>query len=68
VLEPRFGSGQDTSTTGMIFVVENEIQTRSLNSIVWPRRGVTFSGDNSLGAHVRVRYFKGARVPPPRAG
>jgi len=65
LLERRFVSGEDTRAPGMIFEVENEFLMRSLNTAVWPRSGFTFIGDNALGAHIRVRYFEGARVPPP---
>jgi hypothetical protein len=34
-----------------------------LNSAVWPLTGTTFIGDNPLGSHIRIRYFRGARVP-----
>ena len=64
-LERRFVSGEDTRAPGMIFELQNEGLMRTLNTAVWPRSGFTFIGDTPHGAHVRVRYFEGARVPPP---
>jgi hypothetical protein len=65
VLERRFVSGEDTRAHGLIFELENDALMRSLNSAVWPLTGTTFIGENPIGAHVRVRYFRGARVPLP---
>jgi hypothetical protein len=65
VLERRFRSGQDTRAQGILFDLENEEVMKGLNTAVWPRTGYTFIGESSLGAHIRVRYFEGARVPPP---
>jgi hypothetical protein len=67
ILEGRFTSGQDTRAQGILFEVENADLMSALNTAVWPRTGYTFIGVNPLGAHIRVRYFEGARVPPPAA-
>jgi hypothetical protein len=40
---------------------------KGLNTAVWPLTGYTFIGDNPLGAHIRVRWFDGARIPPPHS-
>jgi hypothetical protein len=65
LLEGRFLSGEDTRAQGLLFDLENDQLMTSLNSAVWPLTGTTFIGENPLGAHIRIRYFSGARVPPP---
>ena len=67
LLEGRFVSGVDTRAQGILFELENEDVMRGLNVAVWPRTGYTFIGENTSGAHVRVRWFEGARVPPPQS-
>jgi hypothetical protein len=67
LLERRFVSGEDTRAQGLLFELENEDVMRGLNVAVWPRTGYTFIGENTRGSHVRVRWFEGARVPPPQA-
>jgi hypothetical protein len=63
LLEGRFLSGEDTRAQGIVFDLENDQMMRGLNSAVWPLTGTTFIGDNPLGSHMRIRYFRGARVP-----
>jgi hypothetical protein len=65
LLEERFRSGEDTRGQGLLFELENDRLMMSLNSAVWPLTGTTFIGENPLGAHIRIRYFDGARVPLP---
>jgi hypothetical protein len=65
LLEQRFTSGEDPSGQGMIFELENEGMRRHLNNAYWPNSDFFFIGENEHGAHVRVHYFPGARVPPP---
>jgi hypothetical protein len=65
LLEQRFRSGEDTRAQGLILDLENDQLMTSLNTAVWPLTGATFIGENSLGAHIRIRYFDGAHVPPP---
>jgi hypothetical protein len=64
-LERRFVSGEDTRGKGLLFELQNDQLMRTLNSAVWPLTGTTFIGENPMGAHIRVRYFSGAQVPPP---
>ncbi len=66
LLEQRFTSGEDRRGQGMIFELENEGMRRHLNNAYWPNSDFFFIGENEHGAHVRVHYFPGARVPPPR--
>jgi hypothetical protein len=35
------------------------------NKALWLPADFTFIGENELGAHVRVHWFPGARVPTP---
>lgn len=65
LLERRFVSGEDTRAQGILFELENEDVMRGLNAAVWPQTGYTFIGENTRGSHVRIRWFEGARVPPP---
>jgi hypothetical protein len=66
-LERRFVSGEDSRAQGLLFELENEDVMRGLNVAVWPQTGYTFIGENTRGSHVRVRWFEGARIPPPAA-
>jgi hypothetical protein len=65
LLEARFLSGEDTRAQGIVFDLENDQLMKGLNSAVWPLTKTTFIGDSPMGAQIRVRYFPGARVPPP---
>jgi hypothetical protein len=67
LLERRFTSGEDTRGAAMIFELQNEGLRRHLNMAVWPKSGFTFIGENPQGDHVRIFYFPGATIPPPRA-
>jgi len=67
LLESRFVSGEDSRAQGLIFELENDQMMKGLNSAVWPLTGTTFIGESPIGAHIRVRYFRGARLPPPPA-
>jgi hypothetical protein len=64
-LERRFADGEDTRTGGMLMEVENEGLKTYFNRALWLPLGFTFIGQNQHGAHVRVRYFPGARAPLP---
>ncbi len=64
-LEQQFVSGSDTRAPGVIFELENE-GLKKRNEAVWPYDSrYTFVGENAKGAHCRVYYFAGARVPLP---
>jgi hypothetical protein len=65
-LEQRFITGEDTRAAGMAFEVENEGLKSYFNRALWLPLNFPFIGENSRGAHVRVHFFPGARVPPPR--
>jgi hypothetical protein len=65
-LEQRYVSGEDTRAAGMAFEVENEGLKSYFNRALWLPLNFPFIGENDRGAHVRVHYFPGARIPPPR--
>jgi hypothetical protein len=67
-LEERYASGADTRGAGVLYEVENEGLKRHFNQALWYPTLLTFIGENEAGAHVRVRYFPGARAPDPPAG
>ena len=54
----------DTSGTfkGIIMIVENAELKKQRTKAVWPATGMVFAGYTSRGDHVRVGYFKGARI------
>ncbi len=47
---------------GMLMIVENEALREQRTKAVWPASGMVFIGYTSQGHHIRVGYFKGARI------
>lgn len=47
---------------GILTIVENEDLKKQRTKAVWPASGMVFAGYNSKGDHIRVGYFKGARI------
>jgi hypothetical protein len=68
LLQRRFVSGDDTRANAVVFELENEGMMRQLNNAYWPHSEFTFIGENEHGDHIRIHYFPGAQVPPPRPG
>jgi hypothetical protein len=66
-LEELFVSGTDTRGPGVLYEVENEGLKRYFPQALWFPTLLTFIGENPTGAHVRVRYFPGAKAPGPPA-
>jgi hypothetical protein len=64
-LEQRFVDGEDTRATGMAYEIENDGLKSYFNRALWLPLRCYFIGANSRGDHVRVHYFRGARVPLP---
>jgi hypothetical protein len=64
-LEGRFVTGDDTRAAGIVMEVENQGLRTYFNRALWLPLGMYFIGENPNGAHVRVRYFPGARAPLP---
>ena len=60
----QFLEQQDTSGTfkGLIMIVENAELKKQRTKAVWPATGMVFAGYTSRGDHIRVGYFKGARI------
>jgi hypothetical protein len=68
LLEQRFLSGEDTRAGGVCFELENKGMRKYINPAIWQPVDFIYIGDNERGVPVRVHYFPGARVPPPRRG
>ncbi len=47
---------------GMLLLVENDELRRQRTKAVWPATGMIFAGYTSRGDHIRISYFKGARI------
>ena len=63
LMDERYTSGEDTQAEGMIFELENPGMKQYFNKALWLPANFTFIGESEIGAHVRVHYFPGARVP-----
>lgn len=62
LLEQRYCSGEDTRAIGILFELENPTIQQARNEAIWPTSGFVYIGNNPRGDHLRVRYFKGARI------
>jgi hypothetical protein len=62
-LRDRFLNGEDTRAPGILTEVENDFLKSYYNTGYWVISDFSFIGESQLGAHVRVHYFPGARVP-----
>jgi len=49
---------------GLITLVENERLKQHRNEAIWPASGMVYIGNSGEGHHIRVYYFKGARISP----
>ena len=47
---------------GMLMIIENESIKKQRTKAVWPASDMVFAGYTADGRHVRVGYFKGARI------
>ncbi len=61
-LEKNFVAGKITRSIGMIMEVESKILQVHKNEAVWPATKFVYIGKNEKGDHVRVYYFKDARI------
>jgi hypothetical protein len=59
-LEQRNGSG--SKFKGLVMVIENDQLKAQRTKAIWPASGMVFAGYNRQGHHIRVGYFKGARI------
>lgn len=49
---------------GLITLVENQRLKEHRNEAIWPASGMVYIGNSKEGSHIRVYYFKGARIVP----
>jgi hypothetical protein len=59
-LQEQEGSG--TRIKGLLMIIENELIKKQRTKAVWPSSEMVFAGYTAQGHHVRVGYFKGARI------
>ena len=64
-LREGYDSGRDTRGAGVLLDVENQLLMTYFNRAFWVLSDFWFIGETQRGAHVRVHYFPGARVPIP---
>ncbi len=50
------------NAVGMIMVIENEMIKKNWTKAVWPGPDMVFAGYTSKGDHIRISYFKKARI------
>jgi hypothetical protein len=62
-LESIHDSDTPNVAIGLLALIENKhLKERSL--AVWPASGMVYIGNSREGKHIRVYYFKGARILP----
>jgi hypothetical protein len=49
---------------GLITLVENKRLKENRNEAIWPASKMVYIGNSKSGDHIRVYYFKGARIVP----
>lgn len=49
---------------GIMTLVENQRIKEYRNEAIWPASGMVYIGNSGEGHHIRVYYFKGARIEP----
>ncbi len=49
---------------GILTLVENPRLKETRNQAIWPASGMVYVGNSKEGHHLRVYYFKGARITP----
>lgn len=60
-----FLSGLEESGTkfkGMLMIVENKELKNQRTKAIWPESEMVFAGYTPTGHHIRIGYFKGARI------
>jgi hypothetical protein len=63
-LESVHGQDDTDQAIGLITLVENPSLKQHRNEAVWPASGMVYIGNSKEGHHIRVYYFKGARISP----
>ena len=61
-LENKFDPGKKDQPIGMIMVIQNEMIKNHWRQAVWPGADMMYIGDSTRGEHVRLTYFKGAKI------
>jgi len=56
-------SGRRTDAPGAVVEVENTLVERRFPQAIWPYNNFAFIGVTPAGAHLRVFWFEGARIP-----
>ena len=59
-LETQEGSG--SKYKGLLMIIENEQIKAQRTRAIWPATEMVFAGYTPEGHHIRVGYFKGARI------
>jgi hypothetical protein len=54
--------GSASKIKGILMIIENESIKQQRTKAVWPESEMVFAGYTADGRHVRVGYFKGARI------
>ncbi len=60
----EFQSGRRPDVPGAVVEVENMMIEQRFPQAIWPYNEFVFIGVTPTGAHLRVFWFDGARVPP----
>ncbi len=63
-LESIHDQDENDKAIGVITLVENERLKEKRNEAIWPASKMVYIGNSHDGHHLRVRYFKGARISP----
>lgn len=63
-LESVHAQDDTDQAIGLITLVENPSLKQHRNEAVWPASGMVYIGNSKEGHHIRVYYFKGARISP----
>lgn len=58
----EFSELQQNGCIGMLTFVENPSLLEHRNEAVWPASKMVYIGSDAKGRHIRVYYFKGARI------
>lgn len=64
LLESIHAPEGDDATIGVVTLVENPRLKEMRNEAVWPASRMVYVGNSKEGHHLRVYYFRGARIAP----
>jgi hypothetical protein len=64
LLESIHRTDGEPHSIGLITLVENEGLKKHRNEAVWPASKMVYIGNSKRGHHIRVYYFKDARIMP----